>query len=686
MKTIKQILRQPMRSIAGILVVALAVAILVASTGQYAATLLTKENVDDNYDTVALLSDAYFWESKPGGGRYHYTVLPEKYQKWIDETIQNRPDLVKQESFSEAYSAYVPGVSPDNFSQYKEGDWMDYFHPDLAIGNPYRCAVLEVTINQVGTVLDEDVVYYSTKPDFSDEEEYRKNIALLCSATVEAVLGLEQGFASPVGKTIVLRIQVFDETDLEALELEVGQRYLVYGMDYSDVHGEKMENYIDANAEAMEELFGPGTPDNLNGRTDWTVVMEQIHATMSVGNRVSLPVLYRDKGQWVFRDDLLEYHYRDEEGMHLTFRPTEEVYPDYEVPTIARLEGTSQDYLASEAGALWKKMLEGIQISNHGFPVLAVDKLGHQSTFAREQARIVQGRDFTEAERTGGAKVCIISQQVATLNGLNVGDTIQMRTYAYDPNIEVQKNDISSGSRFPSAAIYSHAMGFTSETETYTIVGIYRQEDAWQNREDAYGITPNVIFVPKGSISGDKLTGASGIYYTLILHNGKLEEFTALQQAAGYPDLLICYDQGYREIVAGLDAYEGVSEQAFHTGVGAYATVMFLFLLLFPLRHRSVLATMGTLGATGWKKLCYLMVSSVSLLIPGTVLGTVFGVLVWERVAAELMASLSVLIPLESNMAATVPAVALTQLLAATILVLVISIFAAGSKHMLKRK
>ena len=672
MKTIKQILRQPMRSIAGILVVALAVAILVASTGQYAATLLTKENVDNNYNTVALLSDEYFWESVPGGRRQH-TKLPEKYQKWIDETVQTRTDLVKMESISQVYSAYIPGVSPDNFSQYENGDYIDRAKPNSGLGNPYRCAVLEVTLTKVGTILDEDKVTYSTSEDNSDGITFRKSITLLCAATVEQAIGLEQGFASPVGKTIAISIKVFDEADLEALELEVGQRYLVYGMDYTDVRGERMENLVRNNKAAFEELFN-------------APVLDQIHATMSVCNRVSMPVMYWDKGKAALRDDIREYRYHDEEGMHLTYLPTEEVYADYEVPTIARLEGTSQDFLASEAGALWKKMLEGIQISNHGFPVLAVDKLGHQSTFAREQARIVQGRDFTEAERTGGAKVCIISQQVATLNGLNVGDTIQMRTYAYDPNIEVQKNDISSGSRFPSAAIYSHAMGFTSETETYTIVGIYRQEDAWQNREDAYGITPNVMFVPKGSISGDKLTGASGIYYTLILHNGKLEEFTALQQAAGYPDLLICYDQGYREIVAGLDAYEGVSEQAFHTGVGAYATVMFLFLLLFPLRHRSVLATMGTLGATGWKKLCYLMVSSVSLLIPGTVLGTVFGVLVWERVAAELMASLSVLIPLESNMAATVPAVALTQLLAATILVLVISIFAAGSKHMLKRK
>lgn len=685
MKTIKQLFRQPLRTMAGILIVALAVAILVASVGQYAATMLTSANLDERYDTIGLISDEYFWENKPGGGRIKHTDLPEKYQTWIDEAVQTRDDLVKLESYSEVYSAYLPGISPDNFSQYKEGDWIDFMMPDIGCGNPYRCAVLEVTLTKLGTVWDEDMVYISEKPDYSDEIAYRKNFTVLCAATVERAIGLEQGFASPVGKTIALTIKVFDEAALGALELEVGQRYLVYGMDYTDVHGGQMESLIGGQAAQFEELFGRGNYDGLNDRTDWAPVMEQVHATMSVCNRVSMPVLYRDKGQWVFRDDLLEYHYRDEEGFYLTYRPTEEIYPDYEVPTVARLEGSAEDFLATEAGALWNQMLADMEISNHGFPVLAVDKLGYQSAFARQQARIVEGRDFTEAERTDGSKVCIISQQVAVLNGLQVGDTIDMRTYAYDPNIEVQEGDISSGSRFPSAAVYSRAMGFTSDMETYTIVGIYRQNDAWENREDTYGITPNVIFVPKGSVTGDKLTGASGIYYTLVLQNGKLEEFVALQQEAGYPDLLICYDQGYMDMVAAVDAYEDVSWQALKTGFWAYGAVMLLFILLFPLRQRAVLATMGTMGANRWRKLCHLMVGSIGLLIPGTLLGTIVGVLAWEKVAEELMASLSVMIPLEADLSATVPRLALAQLLAVAFVVLILSIFATGGKNMRSR-
>ena len=166
----------------------------------------------------------------------------------------------------------------------------------------------------------------------------------------------------------------------------------------------------------------------------------------------------------------------------------------------------------------------------------------------------MDGRDFTENELAGSEKVCIISQSVAARSGVQVGDTIELRTYAYDPNIVLQREEIKSGTAYPSAAIYSEALGFTSEMETYTIVGLYRQEDAWENNYDPYGFTPNTVFVPKSSVTAEMITKDSGIYSTLVLHNGNLDEFQTLMEEAGYPDLFICYDQGYSEFVASLDA------------------------------------------------------------------------------------------------------------------------------------
>lgn len=682
MRSFRQLLRQPVRTLFGILLVAVAVTILVTCVGQYAATSLTRANVDDNYDTIALLLDKYFWENRPEG-RVHYSVLPEEYQNWISDTILHRSDLIKQESHSEVYSAYVPGVSPDNFSKYENGDMMDFYSPSSGIGNPYRCAVLEVTLTRVGTVIDEDMVNYAT-PDDPVGQDFRKYINILCVGTVERVIGLEQGFAPPVGKTIAIMVRVYDEDALAALALEEGQRYLVYGMDYTDVDGEAKASKVGTYATLFEDLFGAATI-GLNG-PEYDAILDQFDCYMTVCDYSALPIMYSSNGKFELRNDLRETSYLDEDGMHKTYIAAEKFIPNYAVPTMAKLNGTAEELLESEKGALWQQVLEEMEISNHGFPVLAVDKLGYQVAFARQNARIVDGRDFTEEERTCGSKVCVISQEVASENGLHVGDTIEMQTYGIDPNIEVQYSDLLAGTRFPSAAVYSRALGFTSEPESYKIVGIYRQKDAWQNREDAYGITPNVIFVPKDSISGDKLTRDSGIYYTLVLHNGKMEEFQTLQEEAGYPDMFICYDQGYSDIVAGLDAYEGVSKQALYIGICAFDGILLLFILLFPLRQRAALTMMGSLGAGRGRMIRHVLASSIGILIPGSLMGTVIGVLAWDTVAAELMETVNISIPLEADMLVTAPLIALAQLSVAVIIILILSILITESKNMMMRK
>ena len=227
--------------------------------------------------------------------------------------------------------------------------------------------------------------------------------------------------------------------------------------------------------------------------------------------------------------------------------PAEEYIPDYRVPTMARLEGEAEDFLASEEGFLWRQALKEMEISNHGFPVLAVEKLGYQAAFVRGQTRIVEGRDFTEEERSGGSRVCILSESLAAANGLKVGDTIDLRYYGYDYNIAAQQESMSRTSS-PSAAIYSRREGFLAETEKYRIVGLYRQNNAWRNGDDPYGFTPNTVFVPKASVSGEMMTKKGGVYYSIVLQNGKKYEFEELQREAGYPDLFLCTDQGYSQI------------------------------------------------------------------------------------------------------------------------------------------
>ena len=672
MKTVHQLLRQPVKSLLLLLLVFLASAMLVICVGQYTAAGLARANLDDRYDTVALLSDEYFGEDVPNG-RDYFTHLPEDIQSWVDNTLDTRRDLVKEESHTQVYSAYIPGVAPDNFSQYENGGYLDAYDIEaIGAGYPYRCAMLEVTLTAVGTEIKERTKSYGTS--LEELQTFRTSITLLCAGRIERVLGLEQGFASPVGSTIALLIRCYDEEDLAAMELEPGARYLVYGMDYSEMD-EMSRQMAQINYQPLfDELFGED--------------LEQVDCRMTVCNAIDFPVICQEGDDFVLREDLRnEYIFTNTDNeLQLRLIPTEEAMEKYAVPTMVKLSGTGEAFLEEGEGQLWKETLEHMEISNHGFPVLAVDKLGYQVAFARGDSRITEGRDFTQEELTKGGRVCIISENLAVGNGLSVGDTIPMQTYGYDPNIEIVQREIALGTRFPSAAIYSDVTGFTSQMEEYTIVGIYRQNNAWENQDDFYGLTPNVVFVPKGSISGDFRWGDHGILYTLVLHNGKMTEFQELQTQAGYPELFICMDGGYTEIASGLDTYEGVAAKALYIGAGGGAVILLLFLVLCPLQQRKNLFLMGSLGTSPGGKIRHIFVSTMVLLVPGVVLGVLTGALLWKQVATVLMGTMHVQIPMEANMAVLAPCLAAGLVAAMAVLVLTLAAAMSGSKGMMNRK
>ena len=80
------------------------------------------------------------------------------------------------------------------------------------------------------------------------------------------------------------------------------------------------------------------------------------------------------------------------------------------------------------------------------------------------------------------------------------------------------------------------------------------------------------------------------------------------------------------------------------------------------------------------------VISTVCLLIPGVATGGLAGSLLWERVAATLMESVNVQIPLESNMAVLAPILAfgITALMVA--ITFMVSVMVSGSKGLMRRK
>lgn len=651
MKTIRQLLRQPLKTLTGVLLIAAAVAVLCVGIGQGYASIRTQKNFEKMFTTTAITTINYQYTTEPtvtGSASRFDRHLPEDALIWMQELTEEHPELVKTVSAPGLASAYIPELVPSNYTQ--------YIWPDIRIGNmgrkvailslgaypegaPYSCAMLEITLTELGEIRD-----WGT-----EEEPY---IAREVTGTIENVIGLQEGFKDPTGYTARLTMVFTDMEAAESMELVIGERYLVYGMDYYDTHWELVGwySYLYNNGVYLEELDSER----------WKIFTEEDWENYDIPNNLAVGIYqFPDRYIWIAAYEEEQYRSvrmtldalsQSYDGTGRQEGLTEEEYLErYTVPTITRLEGTAEEFLNSEEGALWREMLGNLEVSNHAFPIAGVQNMSWVTAFARDKAEIVQGRDFTQEELESGAKVCIISSVVAQDNGLAVGDTISPQFYDYDPHSPYQKfvEDDYNVTQ-PGAYFYSDYTPIAA-TEVYTIVGIYEQDVVWQapyadayylgEEDQLYTFSPNTIFVPETSVPSDMAYGTQGFFYTLILENGAVEDVKYLEATAGYSGLLSYYDQGYAYASAGLFDYEAAAKLAFRTGIVVYAVVMLLFLLLFPGRETKTLMTMYTLGATRSKEIMHVFSGSFAILLVGTLLGLVGGAALWSKLTTLIPAS-----------------------------------------------
>ena len=655
MRSIRQLLRQPLKTLTGVLLIATAVAVLCVGVGQGYAAIKTQKIFEETFTTTAVITDTYqntvvtkrvFRENSFG---YDYVTvssyarhLPDKIRQWLEETVAQHPEIVKAISTPGLASAYLPELTPINYTQYfntsrdrtETGRNTDTTRTMVAkqTGAPYSCAMFAMTLTELGE-------------PFTETTDDGERIIRMLTGTIEQVIGLQEGYRSPEGYTARLTIVFPDKESAEAFTATVGERYLVYGMDYFNLHWGLV-------ASLSGEFIGPDLEDIDPAR--WHILTDEerekykdyIPAHAGVGV-YGLP----DEYIWLDEWDLTCYRSitmtLEDFGQFYTGTGRQEGLTEadyrerYTTPTIAKLEGTVEEFLASEESALWRKMLDNMAISNHTFPVIGVQKLSYVAEFVRGMAELVQGRDFTQEELDSGAKVCIISKVLAEQNSLAVGDTISADFFNYDHHAPYQSfvEDDSNVTQ-PTAYFYSEHTPFTAQ-ETYTIIGIYERTQIYfrPSVQRLFESSSNAIYVPEASVPSEMAYGKLGFFYTLILENGTAKELEALETKAGYRGLLSYNDQGYAKMAVGLFDYTTVAQLAFKTGALLYAVVILLFLTLYPARETKTLMTMHALGATQRMEVMHIFSGSFAILLLGTMLGLVSGGFLWQRLTTMIPAS-----------------------------------------------
>ena len=600
MNPLHQLTRRPVKAAFGVLLLALAGAILCLSGGQYWAAAQTRAAVEENYTTVAVVTGG-MQQLVASGGTVRVDIgATYEANAFLQKPAQRNWSIVRGQATMGLVSGYSPQLSPLNKFYASTADISDTRIDDFP-NAPYDFAVLEVEITQVGP----ETASYA---DESTKENTSYDWAV--DGKVLSVQAMHPDWDDPTGRNIQFFLQINGASDAAGKAIQPGQRCLLFTHSYRDLDFEqrmRIAQNLMSDSRNGEEI-DPHSLDiegNLIRYADRQKIIEGIDGN---GNPLSDDTpLYRDPvtGQeealvadWFhtiscnvtdMSQPWMEYDW-NEKTQEYEVQRVIHFDTDYDLASFTLLPDgvTAEEMIASSP--TWQKAMESIRVNSHSVPVLAVNHLEALADCAAGTTMVTQGRSISQAEYDSGAAVCLVSESLARENGLNVGDVLPLSLYEYDQDLRYSYIHEYN----PRPSCYLPDQGFQQETE-YTIIGLYRQSNEWVTTPTSF--TPNSVFVPEKSVTCQTVTGNYGVWSSLILQNGTIDQVEARLEENELGGAVTYYDQGYSDIVESLDGYTRVSRTVLLVGLALWAVVLAAYCVLLPMQEGKTALRMWTLGA-----------------------------------------------------------------------------------------
>ena len=618
MNPMTQLTRRPVKAAFGALLLALAGVILALSGGQFWAAARTRAGVEATYTTVAVVTGG----DKPTGDSDPSLASASaawEAARFLEQPEQQNWSIIRSRPRVGLVSGYSPGLNPlldlYNFRSYDGGETMDSA-PDA----PYTYFILEVLAAEV-----------QERQDPPQEGASYSESVWSISGQVLGVYGLQQGLRDPTGwQTDIRFTQYYGDGDVP-VRPEAGKRYLLLACTYDDTEWEErcgiaaeilwdtnvrldpwsldIENNLiryDQRTRQEEQVLDETLrelPPDAPGYRDPTTGAEVFNLSMNAADHLRTNVV-RYSGP-------LETLAPDGDSGLWTMQTVD--YGRYDLPSIQELpEGVTAREIIDSTSA-WQTALKALDVTNHSAPVLTVEKLEGLAEFANGNAMVTQGRSFFQQEYDSGAAVCLISESLARENGLNVGDVLPLSLYEYDQDLRYSYIHEYN----PRPSCYLPDQGFRQETE-YTIIGLYRQSNEWVTTPTSF--TPNSVFVPEKSVTCQTVYGNYGVWSSLVLQNGTIDQMEARLEENDLGGTVTYYDQGYSDIVESLDGYTRVSRTVLWVGLALWVVVLAAYCVLFPLQEGKTALRMWTLGTVKRDITGSIWLSSAAVAVIGTVI------------------------------------------------------------------
>ncbi|MBR4435360.1 MAG: ABC transporter permease [Clostridia bacterium] len=346
----------------------------------------------------------------------------------------------------------------------------------------------------------------------------------------------------------------------------------------------------------------------------------------------------------------------NEDGEQLHW-PNDGKYPLWSFPLFAKLEGdmSADEFFSTTDKQVWRDYRDALELQQHSLPVIGTDKLETTYAFLTEKARIVEGRTFTDEEYEQGAKVMVVSDRMAKLGGISVGDTVNMRQY-----ICVGSDLSSLGYTLRNDPMNNPGIGdfdMNNEygpEEEFTVVGIYHLVNDWT--EASFAFTPNTVFIPrsaqieggfgeirseeesKTNIAGFDITrNLYGVYLSIEINNGMVDDFRKSIEETRFAGEFFAFDQGFETVQKSFNGLSVSARRILILSIIGWLLFLPLFLILFQGHQKSNVGIMRSLGSKPYKQTLYLFISGMTVVVIGVAIGTLLSKKVLDLMQTKIL-------------------------------------------------
>ena len=296
----------------------------------------------------------------------------------------------------------------------------------------------------------------------------------------------------------------------------------------------------------------------------------------------------------------------------------------------------------------YEQIARAYYINSRSFGVMTTNDLTGIPAFHLGNMFIPEGRMITEEEYASGAKVCMISTDLAKLQGWNVGDKIDFSFYEYNNFV----NATIWGSRLSPRYTYTDPDHFFDNGE-YEIVGVYNVRPLTGTSAvsaSAVSVPWNTIYIPEKSLTNapaEEDRPVTGALLTIWLENGKIEPFIERMNELGitgakqgdYEARFTFYDQGYSRIQPSLEALSGTAELLLILSSSLLVIAALLLAFFYAQSQKQSIGTMRLLGCSKARAFAAVMLSALIIAVTGALIGAAIGHVLTASVGESIMAN-----------------------------------------------